>query len=284
MAQKQAAIALRAEDAAADAQRAAGQVVFGRVRGATGEGLVVHPDYTVEFGLRFSTVGTAEVRAGAGKVFYEVQLLELPAKACVQFGWASGGFDLSNNSAANEGVGDDDSSWGVDGLRVKIWGNGAGADWGERWEVGDTIGCAADVDGGTLLFGRNGKWSSPMGLAFKGLRARGGLLPALSGKRARVRVNLGDQPWAHGPPDEAFMGVSTASLVRVALPATSATPPELELEVEATQHARGDSFAGRFVRIYRRLPYLASVAVIFLCSAVWGANRRFAMHSVKMYE
>jgi len=63
-------------------------------------------------------------------------------------------------------------------VRGHLWHNGT-EDWPIRWEDGDTIGCAADLELGQLWFGRNGVWS----LAFEGCSSKweAGLYPAIAG-------------------------------------------------------------------------------------------------------
>ena len=158
---------------------------------------------TVNFEM-FETVGVP-LRATSGKIFYEVEVLMMGTGA--QFGWATTTFDVSTHHCCYSGVGDDDSSWAVDGERTLKWSNGS-TSWGEAWKVGDTIGFAADLVTGELRFGRNGSWEHPMGLAFTDMRPKGGLFPALSASRpTRVVVNLGDRPWSYGPPDDTYLGI-----------------------------------------------------------------------------
>lgn len=78
----------------------------------------------------------------------------------MQIGWA---LPSSCPSARNLGVGDDECSWAVDGMRSMKWhGNTSpvsspyahgvpyGGDW--EWGAGDAIGCAVDLDAGVMSF------------------------------------------------------------------------------------------------------------------------------------
>lgn len=78
----------------------------------------------------------------------------------MQIGW---GLPSSCPSSRNLGVGDDDYSWAVDGMRSMKWhGNTSpvsspyahgvpyGRDW--KWNAGDAIGCAVDLDTGVMSF------------------------------------------------------------------------------------------------------------------------------------
>ena len=53
----------------------------------------------------------------------------------------------------------------------------AGAPYGEAWAAGDVIGCALDLDGGTVSFTRNGR---DMGQAFTDIRRPLSYFPAIS--------------------------------------------------------------------------------------------------------
>ena len=107
---------------------------------------------------------------------------------------AGEGFDRSVAHRTSRGVGDDDASYGIDGDRVQKWYRGS-ARFGEGWEDGDVIGCAADLQAGKLLFSLNGKYGAPMGCAFEGVDpGEGGLYPALTGGHGmRVSVNFGER-------------------------------------------------------------------------------------------
>ena len=175
-----------------------------RLRGLVGSGLRVSADNVVTFSQQFDTIGAPGLVVTGGVAFYELELLSLQGESIYpQFGWAAtDGFERGR-SLAHEGVGDDSCSWAVDGVRVKAWGDGGGPSYGQAWKEGDIIGLAANLDTGTISFGLNGSWESPMGTAFDGVQAGGGLYPALSGMlrgQLRVRINLGSEPWRYGPP------------------------------------------------------------------------------------
>ena len=129
-----------------------------------------------------------------GKVYYEITLALIgPAP---QIGWATSGF-APGGVSMRLGVGDDAASWGADGMRGHLWHNGT-EDWSIRWEDGDTIGCAADLELGKLWFARNGAWS----LAFEGCGSKweAGLFPAISGDRMSFAMN--STPRFAGPTPE----------------------------------------------------------------------------------
>jgi hypothetical protein len=68
----------------------------------------------------FETVGAPECRVLPGtKGYYEFQIIEMGGYP--QMGWASDGFDLSTQERTSQGVGDDQFSYGIDGVRIQKW-------------------------------------------------------------------------------------------------------------------------------------------------------------------
>ena len=57
-----------------------------------------------------------------------------------------------------DGVGDDEHSWAFDGYRKLFWHGGKNISWGTRWNSGDILGCALDIDSGEMHFSLNGEW------------------------------------------------------------------------------------------------------------------------------
>lgn len=53
----------------------------------------------------------------------------------------------------------------------------AGLSYGEAWTQGDVIGCAVDMDAGTVAFSRNGAY---LGCAFTGIKRHLPYFPAAS--------------------------------------------------------------------------------------------------------
>ena len=133
------------------------------------------------------------------RVFFEVVIER--CVGVVQLGWI--GTVVRCDQESGDGVGDDQVSWGVDGIRLKKW---AGGDTpyrtARKWRDGDVIGCAADLARGDLSFALNGVWSGPDGVAFRGITMpENGLAPAVTGGYGfACIVNLGDRPFRHGPP------------------------------------------------------------------------------------
>ena len=168
------------------------------------EGTVVGVDNVVEF-YSFSTVAAPSVSVEKGqKAWYEVTFLEGTDMSYSQIGWANCNFKESDDYL-DEGVGDDTSSWSFDGQRVCKCFNGNITSWGKEVEVtgNHVLGVAADLETGQILFGIDGDWGEPMGVAFDSLE-ESSLYPALTGENIVIDVNFGEKAMKFSPPDETF--------------------------------------------------------------------------------
>jgi hypothetical protein len=173
----------------------------------------------VTFGDKMDTFALPLSRpATTGKVFYEIQVEEMGKTAVSQFGWVTPRFNAngqdntntnsnarqnsknrrksSNNSSRKRcrnrpctGVGGDDFSWAIDVRKSRTFHSGKVEQLDvPKWQPGDTVGCAADLTEGTIMFGHNGKWVT----AFTDVDLAEGLVPAVSGKnKLNVSVNFG---------------------------------------------------------------------------------------------
>ena len=125
-----------------------------------------------------------------GKWYYELEVIK-PGLA--QVGWCDVSF--VGSSVGGQGVGDDKNSIAYDGLRLKSWFAGPRT-WGAKWRAGDIIGCAVDVDRGTVLFSLNGSWELPMGIASEAMHFVGGAVPAVTAQHSMsqflCKANMGD--------------------------------------------------------------------------------------------
>ena len=144
------------------------------------------------------------------KIYYEVEFLNGGDYAISQIGWASTIFEKSDNY--DDGVGDCVHSYAFDGQRVVKFHDGASS-WGKKIEAnsGYRLGVAADLANGQLMFGINGDWSPPMGVAFSGLDTSISLYPALSAVHMKVAVYFGNGI-KFGPPDHSFRTVDDVFL------------------------------------------------------------------------
>lgn len=144
----------------------------------------------------FPSVGCRGFGVSSGKWYYE---LHLHTAGCVQVGWVDGAYE--GNADNGEGVGDDEHSWAFDGWRMYLW-HKTSIEWGARWDKGDTIGCAIDLDEGTMSFFLNGFGTEiDMGPAFRDFSYNGSLYPCVSfNKRESVQFNFGSNPFKNTVP------------------------------------------------------------------------------------
>eukprot|EP00662_Eupelagonemidae_sp_cell21_P014408 gene14408-biopygen118535 len=163
-----------------------------------------------------------------------------------KIGWASPSF-ARIDGYSDKGVGDDEHSWGVDGMRKVKLGAGNAQPWDTEWRDGDVIGVAANLSSGQLFFARNGAWqhvftdgqltakrmfepwqvgdvigvaadllrgelhfarNGEWFLAFSDVHPAGGLYPAFSSQQSNHSVNFGASPFRFGPPDPTFRAVA----------------------------------------------------------------------------
>ena len=88
------------------------------------------------------------------------------------------------------------------------WHDGNKRAYGCKWSVGDVIGFSLDMrtaGAATLSVSVNGSFAAPNGPAFTNMQAAH-LSPAFSGD-GRYRVNFGERPFVHAPPDADYMSV-----------------------------------------------------------------------------
>jgi hypothetical protein len=179
--------------------RAAGSVVVTRHRG----GGCVTSDYLLQF-FGFNTF-VADVRLCGGCFYLELQVVAIVSVP--QFGFCTREFE-PHEYAQGEGAGDDACSWAVDGVRQRKWHEGDGGPYGCKWSAGDVIGLALDMrtaGAAAMSVSVNGSFAAPNGPAFTDMQAAH-LSPAFSGD-GRYRVNFGERPFVHAPPDAEYMSV-----------------------------------------------------------------------------
>ena len=124
-----------------------------RVRGRPTQSTVDEASHRCSF-VGFNTLCAERARAPRNaRVFFEVTIER--CVGVVQLGWI--GTVVRCDQESGDGVGDDQVSWGVDGIRLKKW---AGGDTpyrtARKWRDGDVIGCAADLRAAPLL---RAEWS-----------------------------------------------------------------------------------------------------------------------------
>jgi len=182
-------------------QEEAGKIVLRRYRGTPSD-TKIGSDHVVKF-VAFATVAAPSAVVPNGKkAWYEITFVK--GSGVSQVGWATSDFETTD-SYSSDGVGDDTKSWGFDGQRVCKWFDGQ-TNWGKAFEPseGHVLGLAADMENGRILFGLDGDWGEPMGVAFENLDPDLGVFPAMSCTGLNVSVNFGDRDMKFGPPDDSF--------------------------------------------------------------------------------
>jgi hypothetical protein len=193
------AAAVAEHSGAVQLHRAAGSVVVTRHRG----GGCVTSDYLLQF-FGFNTF-VADVRLCGGCFYLELRVVEIVGVP--QFGFCTREFE-AREDAKGEGAGDDAWSWAVDGVRQRKWHEGDVGPYGCEWSVGDVIGLALDMrtaGAAAMSVSVNGSFAAPNGPAFTDMQAAH-LSPAFTGD-GRYRVNFGERPFVHAPPDADYMSV-----------------------------------------------------------------------------
>lgn len=150
---------------------------------------IVSPDrLSVNSQSSFSTM-RANNGVFKGKWMYEVQL---GSKGVMQVGWGTAQCKFNQQY----GVGDTPNSYAYDGNRVRKW-NVTTHKYGESWLTGDIIGCALDMDDGTIDFYRNGK---SLGKAFENISMGAGIayFPTVSlAFTENLTANFGSIPFRY---------------------------------------------------------------------------------------
>jgi len=151
---------------------------------------------------KFNTF-VADIRLHGGCFYLELQVVTIVGVP--QFGVCTHGFEMRDDPQG-EGTGDDAWSWAVDGVRQKKWHEGDQGAYGSKWAVGDIIGFALDMrTAGAAVFSVsvNGSFAAPNGVAFTAIDASY-LSPSFTGYGS-YRVNFGDRPFSHAPPDAGYV-------------------------------------------------------------------------------
>ena len=194
------AVAVEEEKKGVEAQRAAGGAVVMRVRGKPGS--ITHDlgRKTLEFG-RFATAGSPDLLTSSGVVYYEFEIVASD-DGVPQMGFAlkKGAWAEVQDEHTGEGVGDDALSWGLDGVRGAKWHDGD-APWPRKWEVGDVIGLAANVDAGKIAVSKAGDWAQEgYGVVFEAEAIKAGVFPCFTAMDLKLRVALAEEDCKFGPP------------------------------------------------------------------------------------
>jgi hypothetical protein len=111
----------------------------------------------------------------------------------------------ATSKRGNEGVGDFEDTWAVDGVRCKKW-NKKDYQWNVDWRQGDVVGIACDMRTRQMIVSLNGDYSPPNGVVFDLSRASNVLYPVLfTSIGGHLRANLGHSPFKHAPPSQEYV-------------------------------------------------------------------------------
>ena len=171
-------------------------------RGLQGN-ITISPDNSVHFNNNLSTVAAPDVVVHDGeKVVYEVKVKW--SGGSVRVGWATNRFTPHNNGDMY--VGKCKNSWCFNARDGHMWHNDNSTQWGkwcERDGRDHVLGVALDMVRGQMLYGWDGVWDPPMGVAFN-VDTHLQLFPAITGGYVDVQVNFGDTPLSFGGPDASY--------------------------------------------------------------------------------
>ena len=89
------------------------------------------------------------------------------------------------------------------------------AGYGATWATGDVIGCAVDMDAGTIVFYKN---NTSQGTAYSGLSGTKSYTPAISilGTTSNMALNCGQRPFSYTPPT-GYKALNTYNLPKVTI-------------------------------------------------------------------
>lgn len=163
------------------------------------------------------------IAVSSGKWYYEATMTNAAAAGFI-FGIAKTTATASSTEMRNGGTGNIYSYLSVTGVKSDGSG-GAGTAYGATFTTGDIMGCAFDLDNGTIAFYKN---NISQGTAYSGVS--GLFMPAvgdaLSGSGGQTAsINFGQRPFSYTPPS-GFKALHTGNL-----PAPAITNPNKNFDV-----------------------------------------------------
>jgi hypothetical protein len=140
------------------------------------------------------------VLPSTGKYYFEFTGVDVVAGAGTGY-QAVGIADVSDAVSATY-IGNTPNSYAYFNLGYKANNSSLGAGYGATWTTGDIIGCAVDMDAGTIVFYKN---NTSQGTAYSGLSSSRSYTPAISiygygGSTSNMALNCGQRPFAYTPP------------------------------------------------------------------------------------
>jgi len=207
--EKMAAV-LNDEKAAAEAQVALGVPLVKRLIGEPGQVKHNVSERTLAFD-GFSTAGVPDMMQpdSSGVVYYELEVLE--GGGVPQFGFSmKDGLQLCDKNSP-DGVGDEATSWAVDGVRKCKW-NGGPISQPCSWVTGSVIGLAANINKGMIAVSKDGNWETDgFGIVFNNKDIKEGVYPCFTASSYKVRYCFSQSCFKHGPPNDSLWDSSKGS-------------------------------------------------------------------------
>ncbi|KAL9189598.1 hypothetical protein ACHAXT_009273 [Thalassiosira profunda] len=175
--------ALEKEKEAEDSQRTAGSPVVKRLVGSPLDALHLTEKRQIIF-QQFSTFAVPEdLLSTSGTLYYEIEVLQ--AHGTPQFGFALKDGIKETQELSTDGVGDNATSWAVDGSRL-----------------------AANIDAGMIAVAINGVWEkdgdAELGVVFQDERIKEGVFPCFSASSYKLRYCFKETDFEHGLPPESL--------------------------------------------------------------------------------
>ena len=144
-------------------------------------------------------MGCEQLLSYAGETaYYEVEIVKMGTAP--QFGFAAKDSLSPVNYESDDGVGDVEDSWAVDGDRKHKW-NAGHSSWPGKWACGDVIGLAANTGNGKIAVSKNGVWNAPgWGVIFQSDMVKSGVFPCVTAREYTLRFALSESEFCYSPP------------------------------------------------------------------------------------
>lgn len=145
------------------------------------------------------------LKPSSGCWFYEVTLF---SSGLLQIGWCDSAY--VGDSENGKGVGDHSHSWAYDGYRKLKW-NYNSEEYGNKWNIGDIIGCFIDMNALTITYYLNG---ISLGVAYTDINIIDGVVPAISCSYDQsCKLNFGEEKFIYPPKDIKYKAIIEADLL-----------------------------------------------------------------------
>eukprot|EP00543_Licmophora_paradoxa_P003721 CAMPEP_0202455490 /NCGR_PEP_ID=MMETSP1360-20130828/13012_1 /ASSEMBLY_ACC=CAM_ASM_000848 /TAXON_ID=515479 /ORGANISM="Licmophora paradoxa, Strain CCMP2313" /LENGTH=732 /DNA_ID=CAMNT_0049075085 /DNA_START=23 /DNA_END=2221 /DNA_ORIENTATION=+ len=196
---------LEKEKEITEEQRRKGLPVVERLKGEPGSVELDLSTKVLTFAEQnFSTVGNRDLLTKSGVLYYELEIIDM-TDGLIQVGCSlEDGVEVCNERSA-DGVGDDEKSWAVDGVRVAKW-HGDDIEWesAKEWKVGDVIGFAANIDMGKLAVSINGSWepANGLGVVFVDDAIKAGVYPCITAGEFKLKYSFEGENMKYGAPSD----------------------------------------------------------------------------------